>query len=160
MGARGPAPKPTAILKRRGSWRGTYSNKKEPAPRGVSSTKDLPAPAWLVGAGRKKYGELVTLLAALRVLTLADGEALARYCKLQQRWCQAEAWLDENGPVIIILDEEGNPHSRLAPQARLASTLAEQLLRLEQQYGLTPSARSRVSAVETQEESGKGRFFA
>jgi P27 family predicted phage terminase small subunit len=50
-------------------------------------------------------------------------------------------WLDANPHTYEV-----NGMVRIHPNVRLADALAEQLLRIEQQLGLTPAARSKVSA--------------
>lgn len=159
MGRRGPPPKPTAVLKARGSWRAKLP-KNEPKSQAVTRPDDLKAPTWLVGAAKKHWLSLVELLAAQRILTRGDGEALARYCRIRQRWLAMEDWLDDNGQTATMTAGDGNTTEYIAPQAKLASNLADALLRIEQQYGMTPSARTRVEALPDQTKSAKTRFFA
>jgi phage terminase small subunit len=47
------------------------------------------------------------------------------------------------------------------PQVRIANQLAEQLLRLEQQFGMTPSSRSRIEVPqqESQDDHDKRRYL-
>ncbi len=85
------------------------------------------------------------MLHGMRVLTQVDQHALARYCQLWARWREAEEFLDKRGATYSVRDKDGNIVAlKKYPQVVIASDLADKLLRLEQQFGLTPSARTRL----------------
>lgn len=171
MGKRGPPKKPTAILKARGSWRADERADAE-MPEGIPE-----APAWLQGAGRVHWYHLMPMLCAARVVRQTDGPALARYCALWGRWRQAEEWLDRHGThhekSVQVRDENGIPQLDAQgqvvlhileveewPQVKRAIRLAESLTRLEDRFGLNPSARASVGGdPKKQADTGKSRFF-
>ena len=132
MGKRGPKPTPTAALALRGSWR-AKSRPSEPKPSGGKPR----VPAWLPNEAKTIWKALIPILAEMRVLTTADGFALSRFCTSYARWQRLVLFLAENG-------ETADDHrvKRLRPEVRIASNLADQISRLEQQFGLTPSARA------------------
>jgi phage terminase small subunit len=85
MGKRGPPRTPTSVLKFRGSWRGNARGD-EPEPK-----HDRPeCPDWLSGDERAAWDRVVALLESMRVLTVADGAQLERYCRYLVRWRQCE----------------------------------------------------------------------
>jgi phage terminase small subunit len=130
MGKRGPKPTPTAKLQLRGSWRGNI-RKKEPVPLNNSAPE---CPEWLNGEARNAWEKIAPQLSAMGCLENIDGFPFSRYCVYMVLW----------------LKELGNP-------ARSEATLdkyANQLNRLEQSFGLTPSARTNI-AVGKKEESDK-----
>ena len=140
MGHRGPPPTPSNVLKLRGSWRGSR-NPAEPTPEPGRPR----CPKWLDPYAKAAWRRLVPQLEAMGVLTKADGHALSRYCVLWGRWRKAEEFLQSRGDSYLAKDSDGNVKGlRPYPQVRMAGQLAEQLLRLEQQFGLTPSARTRI----------------
>ena len=159
MGRRGPAPTPTAVLKLRGS---TLVSKRRLAQeaRGPAGTPDLPE--WLDEEARKMWGQLLPILEVMGVLTRIDGNALARYCRLWSRWRKAEAYLEQRGEMYPLKDDQGRVKCVQAwPQVAIAARLAQQLTRLEQEFGMTPSARSRiqVSGSAPASYARKGRYF-
>jgi len=96
------------------------------------------------------------------VLTRIDGNALSRYCRLWARWRKAEAFIDQRGDMYPLKDESGKVRCfQQWPQVAIAGKLALQLTRLEQEFGMTPSARARIQPAPKTEESarGKARFF-
>ena len=142
MGTRGPPPTPTNILDMRGSWR-AKRNPAEPQPeRGRPR-----CPRWLDDTAKTAWKRLVPQLDRMGVLTRVDANALARYCRLWSRWRQAEEFLQQRGDSFLVRDGAGNVKGVKAyPQVRMANQLAEQLLRLENHFGLTPAARARLAA--------------
>ncbi|MCC7387309.1 MAG: phage terminase small subunit P27 family [Phycisphaerales bacterium] len=140
MGRRGPRPTPSAVLKKRGSWR-AGANGDEPRPeRGAPR-----CPVWLDPEAKKLWRSVVPMLDRAGVLTMVDGQTLARYCQTWARWRKADAFLQKNGETYTLRDEAGKVKMLLPfPQVSIAGGLAQQLTRLEQELGLTPSARTRI----------------
>lgn len=143
MGKRGPRPTPTALLQLRGS-KLVNKDRREKEVKGPDGLPDKPE--WLDEMGQKAWDFLVPLLHQMGVLTRIDGHALSRYCKLWSRWRQAEEFLSKHGEMYPLKDEQGKPKCfQPWPQVSIANKLAQQLTRLEQEFGMTPSARSRLT---------------
>lgn len=99
---------------------------------------DVPScPAWLAPAAKAVWNSTVKQLGGLGVLAKVDQNMLARYCDGFARWRQAQAKLDE------ATDQDG-----IAYQMAFAryNKLGQMLLRMEQELGLTPAARTRLPA--------------
>ena len=160
MGKRGPKPTPTAVLRLRGS---TLVSKRREAGETKGSAGTPDRPDWLDDEAKAAWEEVVPMLEGMGVLTRVDGHALARYCWLWSRWRKAEAFIAEKGEMYPLRDEDGRVKCFMQwPQVAVAHKLAQQLTRLEQEFGMTPSARARIQlAPKTQEAAGgKARFFA
>lgn len=157
MGTRGPAPTPTEILKRRGSWR-AGSRKGEPKPERSAPTK----PRKLTKEQAAVWKQLVPELDRLGVLSRIDGNALERYCVLWVRWRRASEFIEKYGESYPLKTEDGGIKCFMPfPQASVVNKLSVLLLRLEQEFGLTPASRTRIQVqVEPEPDAeGKGRFF-
>jgi P27 family predicted phage terminase small subunit len=157
MGQRGPAPTPTAILKLRGS---TLVSKRRQAreARGPAGAPD--PPDWLDEEAKAMWDHLLPMLEGIGVLTRIDGNALARYCRLWSRWRKAEAYLDKHGEMYPLKDDRGRVKCvQQWPQVAIAAKLSQQLTRLEQEFGMTPSARSRVQVQSSLGQTDKSRYF-
>lgn len=144
MGRRGPRPLPTEHLKARGSALAT----KERQSREAKGPAGMPTcPSWLDADAKRMWRSLVPMLRAMRVLTKIDGNALARYCRTWSRWRKAEEFIDKNGEAYPLRDADGKvKYLQQWPQVAIAHKLALQLTRLEQEFGMSPSARSRIQA--------------
>lgn len=141
MGARGPRPTPAGILNLRGSFRSNRARDELKPPEGEPE-----CPEWLDEEAKSAWKQLTPLLLPTGVLSKLDGNALARYVQLWARWKKAELFIQKNGDVYPIKDEAGKIKClQQFPQVAIAHKLAALLGRLEQEFGLTPSARSRIA---------------
>lgn len=163
MSRRGPPPTPTKILEGRGSWRAKARAKEgtEPQP-----DKGMPRrPAWVDGIAKTKWDNLTEMLDRMGILTKIDGGALARYCVLWQRWLIAEKFLKTYGHQYEMENKDGETTYHAYPELKAAAVLFAELRRLEQEFGLTPAARTRITAEATQagaaasDDTRKSRFF-
>lgn len=140
MGKRGTKPTPTAMLKLRGSWRGNI-NRNEPEPESGAP----PMPEELEGVSKECWEQLIPILENMKVLTVADGIALRLLCETFSHWKRAEALLKKHGDVYPIRDNNGQvKYLQQSPYVSIARTSARALKDLLVEFGLTPSARSRV----------------
>ena len=137
MGKRGPKPAPTAIKIARGTVRSRP--KTEPAPPAAG----IVMPGHLGEVAQAKWRELLPLLQAVKVMTDADVEALARYCDTYEWWLATRAKLRKEGDTYPILNDGGEiKYIAQRPEVSIAHKLATQLRQLEQDFGLNPSART------------------
>jgi P27 family predicted phage terminase small subunit len=145
MGLRGPPPTPTKILEGRGSWR-AKANPREPLPERGKPAK----PRYLKGLAARTWSALVDQLDRIGVLTKIDQHALARYCELFEQYRQTQEFIQENGRQYPVRrwDEGTNAwiivDYKIFPEVSIFMQLSDKLLKLEKEFGLTPSARSRI----------------
>ncbi len=141
MGRRGPTPQPTALRIAKGNPSKRPLNKREPQPE-----KGRPrCPQWVDDYAKACWKQVVPELERLGVLTRIDGQALTNYCVAWSRWKQAEEFLQKHGSVIPIKDDNGKlRYLQQVPQVAIARTLMQVLNRYQQDFGLTPSARTRI----------------
>ena len=129
------APTPTRIKALRGTLRPDRL-KREAQPKATRPQ----CPRWLSGDARRAWRRLAPVLRHAGLLTQADQNALARYCRLWQRWCQAEAHIETHGH--IVKSQSGVAVTN--PSVAVAVKLSAELRQLETAFGLTPSARTRI----------------
>lgn len=164
MGRAGPAPTPQEILERRGSRRAGPVAEGAPAPE-----KGKPrCPHWLNKRSRAMWRVVAEQLDAMGVLATIDGNALARYCEMMCRFVRLSEYIEANGETYEVerFDKDGNCVSstvQMRPEVAIAGNLDAALLKLEKEFGMTPSARARVKAIPERVDAkivGKGRFFS
>lgn len=154
MGLRGKPPTPTAILKARGSWL-VNQRKGEPQPqRGKPN-----CPAHLTDPQRAVWRRLCRLLDDMGVLTHADGCQLERYAVYYCRWRDCEGFIAKYGISFSVKNEEpgnyivkvetGDPVVAFVeyPQVKESHRLHNALRQIEMNFGLTPSARARLTGT-------------
>ena len=156
MGKRGPRPAPTAIKIARGTARGKPKPEPQPPTDGIA----MPPHLGPVAAGR--WAELLPMLQAVKIMTRADVEALARYCDTYEWWLATRAKLRAEGDTYPILNDGGQvKYIAQRPEVSIAHKLAQQLRQLEQDFGLNPSARTSLNVEPTQQEtSDDAQMFA
>ncbi|MCC7387326.1 MAG: phage terminase small subunit P27 family [Phycisphaerales bacterium] len=141
MGARGPRPLPEGVLRLRGSPRADLIRSQPKPP-----LEPPPKPGWLGEEAGLAWDELVPRLMQMKVLSKIDGNALARYCELWVEWQTALAFVRKHGSTYPIKDGNGKIKSLgQFPQVAQIHKLSLALSRLEAEFGLTPSARTRIN---------------
>ena len=102
------------------------------------------------------------MLQAVKVMTRADVEALARYCDTYEWWLATRAKLKKEGDTYPILNDKGEiKYIAQRPEVSIAHKLAVQLRQLEQDFGLNPAARTSLHVEEPkQEDEDDARMFA
>lgn len=155
MGRRGPRPQPSALRVLRGSRRSGDVSREPAPPQG-----DIRPPLWLAGPALQKWNELVPLLQGVRVMTQADVGALARYCDSWAWWRRCRDIIEAEGDTIVIRDANGaEKYRQQRPEVGIVNKLAQQLHRLECEFGLTPSARSNIQTSPAVEFDDLEKFF-
>ena len=150
MGKRGPAPQPSILKYIRGNPSKERLNENEPTPEMLE--EEYPAPEYLEGAGLQKWKEVVPLLIRMRVMTEADVETIARYCAMWEQWKKNYEIVKKNGDTLTMWEpdpkrpgKERVKYIQATPYATQMVKIADKLLRIEQEFGLTPSSRSQVT---------------
>lgn len=156
MGRRGPPPKPTKLRVLQGNPGKRPLNPSEPQIQ-----RGLPrCPDWLSEPAKVEWRRVSRLLRALGVLTQADADALTLYCQLFVRWRNAEEFIAKHGEVYPLKDEQGKIRCmQQFPQVSIARHLAQLLRSYQQEFGMTPSARSRIRAEQPSGPSALEQFL-
>lgn len=149
--------KPLATLKLAGSKHAKYERKNEAVappgqPERPDNLNDLELEVW---------DYIVDKLDAMGVLAITDGKSIERYAYTYVRFWTAAEFVRKNGETFPVRDKDGNLKGvQLLPQANLLNTLGPQLLKLEQEFGLTPSSRAGIKLERQQiEDKAKQKFF-
>ena len=138
MAQRGRKPKPTALKILEGNPGKRLLNEKEPKPK-----KKLPAcPEWLAPEAKKEWENTCTQLGDLGILTEIDMAAFAGYCQAYARWQEAEEFINKHGTIV----KTPSGYWQQVPQVSIAQTYLKIMSRFCEQFGLTPSSRSRIIA--------------
>lgn len=151
MGARGPTPTPTGILKLRGSWRADEREGEPTAPEGRPDKP--PSFSGKNGEHRKLWSKLMRLLESMPgVLSKVDGYQLERYCRFFIRWRQIEADIEKLTPrgvmaTLISEPKKYDPEKLYKALSRESRNLDIALKQIEREFGLTPSARARLGCL-------------
>src|SRR5690349_14347556 len=146
MAKPGPKPKPTVLKLAAGNPGRRPLNEREPQP-----TPGIPdAPAWLDDVARACWMRTAGELHRLGVLTMIDGDALAAYCVAWSEFCKARDFVAANGQTYYVKDKDGKPKVAMQwPQVSILRNMMVQVLRYQQEFGLTPSSRTGIRAIKS-----------
>jgi P27 family predicted phage terminase small subunit len=142
----GPPPTPNVIKLLRGNP-GRRPIRPEPQPQIPSDPPD--PPPFLQGYACDEWHRLAPELHRLGLLTIVDVAPFAAYCQAYARWREAEEALarvaakDPTGGGLLMRASSGPVPNPLLKMARL---FAQDMVHFAAEFGLTPVARSRISA--------------
>lgn len=100
-------------------------------------------PPHLLGDARDKWGEIIPMLEEAGILSRADTDAIALYCETFARWLECVRRLEDPDNWVIVSPKGFILNS---PWINMRNNFAKEMGRLLAEFGLTPSARSRVAA--------------
>jgi P27 family predicted phage terminase small subunit len=154
-GRRGPAPTPTALKEARGTNRKSRRNEREPKPE----LGDPGMPDSIKGDkdATKIWKSLAPKLLKLKLLTKVDGIALEGLCRAYSRALQADRALKTHG--LLVKTAWGTLQA--SPAVGISRSSWAEVRKFAQEFGLTPSSRSRVTARTTmraRRERSEGRL--
>lgn len=142
MPVRGRKPKPDEIRK----LGGRPHKKKE-------NIIDFPVPDALKDLSpdvRLDIEEVWEHLIVMNVALPVDRGAFERYIRLRRMQEDAEQDMEERGVIL----RKGTARERFNPSFRVFQIVLVEMLKLEEQFGLTPSARRRVPFPAKKKEGG------
>lgn len=166
MATRGRKPTPTHLKLVNGNPGKRAPRKREAAPPLSEPTP----PPHLSDEAKVEWGRVMSQLLRCGLMSEIDRAALAAYCQAYGRWVQAERALSKMGEkdlltgALMIKTSNGNAIQN--PLVGTANKAMELMLKAATEFGMTPSARSRID-VEIPKDprgalapaAGTGRFF-
>jgi P27 family predicted phage terminase small subunit len=111
-------------------------------------------PEELTADAKKEWERITVLLSSCGLVTEIDRAALAAYCQVYSRWLEAEREIEELGLVV----KTPNGYPILSPYLSVANKALHQMQSFLIEFGMSPAARSRISAAPPKgDESPKAR---
>jgi P27 family predicted phage terminase small subunit len=142
--ARGRVPKPTEQKKLEGNPGKRKINNQEPKPAIVIP----PPPDHLDEIALEEWTRLTTELQKLRMITVLDRAPLVALCQAWADYIKACDEVEKEGGVLF--SDKGNAY--LNPWTGIKTNAMDRILRISSEFGMTPSARSRLKVEMPTEE--------
>lgn len=127
----------------------------------------LPSPPpMLDDVGKEEWSRVSNELYLCGLLTSIDRATLAAYCQLYSRWQTAELALAEEAAADPryrgLLVTAANGTLMHNPLVAVANKAAQDMVKFAAEFGMTPSARSRISATPpgNQQEDPTEKYFS
>lgn len=142
MGTRGPKPLPNNVHLLNG-------NPSKKNTRDLMNGCQVPvavpkAPSHLLPGAKQEWTRITEHLEKLGLVTELDMAHLAAYCQSYARWCQAERELKKLG-LDGLVDETPSGYKQISVWLQISNRALEQMSKHAAEFGLSPSARSRVT---------------
>jgi P27 family predicted phage terminase small subunit len=149
-GSGGHNRKPSKLKAVQGNAGKRKVNRREPKP--TPGIPEMPPHLAKDPIAATKWKQLVPILNRMGVLTVADGDGLAAYCSLFSQWVRCEAAIRKLGMFTADVDEtSGLAKIKQNPAVRVKADTLRLMRQFENEFGLTPAARSTLSVGEGRE---------
>jgi len=146
MGTRGPKPLPTSIKKKKGTFQACRSAKDEYSPKTFT---ELPKPpVFLNKWAKSEYMTVGNILIQDNLLATIDLSLFITYCQQMGVYYESQQTLKKEGRIIETKSGYKQPH----PAVSDGNTALGQAMKIAASFGITPSARTRVSAEKTEKK--------
>ncbi|MEM8738272.1 MAG: phage terminase small subunit P27 family [Planctomycetota bacterium] len=128
----------------------------DPGKRGINPREAKPdttaprCPTHIKGEARKEWKRIVPLLHAAGLLTAIDRNAIEAHCECYARWIEAETQLKKTG--LVVKAPSGYPMQ--SPYLAVANTAMKQMRGWLAEFGMTPAARTRITAEPPEQDAG------
>jgi P27 family predicted phage terminase small subunit len=142
MGKRGPSQTPTRVLQMRGTYRKDRHGDPNTEPEFELLTEMPPPPIVLDGIGRFEWHRVGPELIAKQLLADVDLAAFTLYCMNISRVIAAERMIADEG--LTTWSQSG---AKAHPAVMIARQAGAEVRKFAQEFGMTPSARTRVKAT-------------
>lgn len=119
---------------------------------------DPKAPGWLRSRARGFWRRLLPTVQVMRVMTVADDQALALLCDALAEYVDCRRVVRERGAVCQVETKRGLVE-RPRPEVAMAQDAWRRAQRMLMEFGLTPSARTRVHAAPAQESDALTEYL-
>lgn len=140
MGERGPSQTPTRVLELRGTFRRDRHGDPAAEPQ-FELVAQLPKPpGFLDRVGKMEWNRVGPELVAKQLLTVVDMAAFTSYCIAVSRLVACEKIIRKHGMTL----ETPQGFEQARPEVAIAKHCTADIVRLSREFGLTPSARTRV----------------
>jgi P27 family predicted phage terminase small subunit len=150
VGRRGPPQTPSRVLQLRGTFRKDRHGNPDTEPKFELLTEMPPPPIVLDGIGRFEWHRVGPELIEKQLLADVDLAAFTLYCMNVSRVIAAERMIMEEG--LTTWSQSG---SKAHPAVLIARQAGAEVRKFAQEFGMTPSARTRVKSVEKPDDKEK-----
>ncbi|MGF7161274.1 P27 family predicted phage terminase small subunit [Rhodoligotrophos appendicifer] len=143
---RGPKPEPASVKLAKGNSGRRPIGAEAEVKDDAAAKAAVSPPAWLKKDGLVVWNRIAPRIMKLKLLSVADSETFARYCRNFARWLRMQETLDREGETY----ESESAHGKLKrahPAFLIGDRLERQLLAAEANFGLNPAERQRIFAA-------------
>ena len=116
------------------------------------NTDNINPPAWLDLVAKKEWNRIAKELEELNILTNVDIAALGMYCDAYSKYQLATEKINKEGMFIEYTNKAGATNMIEHPAVKAQVKYADLIKKLCSEFGLTPSARAKITLPRQHEE--------
>src|SRR3990170_1398758 len=154
MARPGPKPMPDNVVRLTGGSDKTH----RPLPESIKTETEIPTcPSWLSSMAKTKWKEITKELARYDLISTLDKDALTIYCDTYgtfrqmceeiQRLTGIDTSTEEGEKKYGVIQLTPGNYKTVSAYWIVRNRSVEQMLKIGEQFGLTPSARVRVNPI-------------
>jgi P27 family predicted phage terminase small subunit len=145
--------KPLELILLQGNSHITKKEIAQRKEREINPKKDkIKCPSWLDPVAKKEWRRISLELQELNLLTNIDINALAIYCDAFSKYMKATEEINKFGLVIKHTNKSGATNIVTNPYVQIANKYADLINKYCVEFGLTPSARAKISIPKKEEK--------
>ena len=135
--------KPIALKKQEGTFRKDRDGQKLDLPPSMPVLPD-----YITESAQNYYLATVSKLVKMNLINEVDETALVLLAEAYDDYRKAKAYIDKHGDTYSVTNQAGEILWKLHPKARIMSESWGRVKKMLSEFGLTPSARAKLNAVE------------
>ena len=149
---------PTALKEMQGTARADRVLENEMQ---VDRVLELPeAPELLSTIGIQEWYKVTSQLFNLKMLHNIDLRLIEAYCNEMSLYIETEMMLREKGRIQVFKNSDGTiKHAQAVPYQKIAKDALNSALKLATQFGITPVARTNISAPTISNNTQINNYF-
>lgn len=146
---------PTAMKMLKGTAQPCRMNPNEP----VTTVVLLTCPSYLDRQGKKSFAEFADMLARMQVTAHSDQKALGILADRYAKYLEMRKLIRKEGSTYTTMNTQGTEIHRTRPEVAIMNDALKDVLKLMSEFGLTPSSRAKVSAINVNHEDPFNKFL-
>tara|TARA_Y100000004_G_scaffold173316_1_gene211060 strand:- start:11970 stop:12446 length:477 start_codon:yes stop_codon:yes gene_type:complete len=155
---RGRKKTPTKLKELRGTVRNDRLVQNEMQATLVLKIPD--PPNWLSEIGQIEFKKVCTELYGKNMLHEIDLRLIEAYANEISLYIETEQLLREKGRIQVYKNSDGTiKHAQVVPYVKVARDALNSAMKIATQFGLTPSARSSISAPQINIQHNEHNYF-
>lgn len=135
--------KPIALKKQEGTFRKDRDGQKLDLPASLPILPD-----YISDDAQSYYLGIASKLHKMNLINDVDQTALVLLAEAYDDYRKAKEYIDKNGDVYSVTNQAGEILYKLHPKARIMAESWGRVKKMLSEFGLTPSARAKLNAVE------------
>ncbi len=150
-------PIPTKIQEAKGAYRKNPQRRRTNEPIAPAGRPDMPKN--LKPHAKKAWTRTIQAMETLGILSSVDWAALEVYAAAYQTFKECQASIEKRGTTLWSTNKNGEQYAAKNPDVTVMAEAVKTMFRSWAEFGLSPSARTRLSVTGTKKQDPLDALF-